>query len=246
MKLYSQPSDPLPSLLATGQALFDWLDHPRAGPACLWYLNPHTLARWRGGGFPSGPDDRIVADGGLMARHIARQTGAGCESLPFDYSGIAGAVLDRLARRAGRLALVGGTGAEAARLGAILGARHAGLSVVLVRGGYGVETAELTRALAQARPDLVLLSTGSPRQERLARALAGGLSGPVTLVTCGAFVHQTARGRSYPRWALERDLRWLYRIGGEPHVAPRVIRYYLPFALRRPALPLGGAQTNSA
>ncbi|MEC7764920.1 MAG: WecB/TagA/CpsF family glycosyltransferase [Pseudomonadota bacterium] len=221
--------------------LLDWLMRPRTGPEVLWYLNPFTLSHHRAGHFAMGGDDHVVVDGGTTARLVSTLTGQPCESLSFDYTGVAATALDRLSRQSARLGLVGGTEDEVARVTAFLSERHPGLDIVLALSGYGPVDPDLAHRAAQARPDVLLLSMGSPRQEALALSLKARLDYPTAIVTCGAFVHQTARHPYYPAFYTGRNLRWLYRALNTPHIAPRILRHYLPFlaraALRRPELP---------
>lgn len=222
--------------------LLEWLTRPRTGPEVLWYLNPYTLSHHRAGHFAMGGDDHVVIDGGTTARLVSALTGRPCESLSFDYGGVAVDALDRLSGTGARLALIGGTADEASRVATFLQDRHPGIEVVLARSGYDTDTRDLTRNVVRARPDVLLLSMGSPRQEALALALKARLEHPTAILTCGAFVHQTARHPYYPALYTRRNLRWLYRAMTTPHIAPRILRHYLPFlaraALRRPQLPL--------
>lgn len=228
-------------LIRTEAGVMDWLVAPRSTAEVLWYLNPHTLARHRAGGFAMGADDFVVADGGTMARLISRRTRLPCASLSFDYSGIGARALDHIARSARRVALIGGTAAEASRVAAFLAARHPGLNLVLVRAGYDTDIAATLAAVEAAAPDVLFLSMGSPRQERLAMAVKQRHARPMAIVTCGAFVHQTARHPYYPDHIMRLNLRWAYRALVTPHVGARILRYYLPFvaraALRAPQLP---------
>ncbi|WP_292025616.1 WecB/TagA/CpsF family glycosyltransferase [Maritimibacter sp. UBA3975] len=206
-----------------------------------WYLNPYTLALQRAGQFPVGADDFVVADGGVMARLAARVAGRPCESLSFDYSAVGLRAIDRIAAAGLRLALVGGTAQEAAGVARCLEDRHPGLDIVLARSGYDIAGRQVLDELARAEPDVVLLSVGSPWQEQLALQAKAWLAKPAAIVTCGAFVHQTARHPYYPDPIVRLNMRWLYRALRTPHVALRIARYYLPFVtramLRQPTLP---------
>lgn len=241
--LYSATAVTGRSRLIRRQAdLLHWLTAPRPGPEVLWYLNPHTLSHHRAGHFATSGDDHVVIDGGTTARIVSKLTGVPCESLSFDYAGVACAAMDRLAQRGARLGLIGGTSEEVSRVASFLRERHPGLRVVLAASGYHPSHRQLMSDVAVARPDVLLVSMGSPRQEALALALKARLDHPTAIVTCGAFVHQTARHPYYPEVYTRRNLRWLYRALNTPHIAPRILRHYLPFlaraALRRPQLPL--------
>lgn len=242
-------------LLRSGAEVLDWLDRPRQTSAVLWYLNPHTLWLYRRGAFGLAPSDAVVADGGVMARSLTRRFGRRCDSLPFDMSGMAPMVLDALAGWGGRIALVGGRSDENARAAARLGRDFAGLNLVFTADGYTPDRAAMIKRIADARPQVILLSVGAPRQEQLAEELRSDLSGAV-IITCGAFVRQTAETSGYyPGWATRRELRWFYRSLREPHIGWRVVTRYLPYILRDRLRPLPlpirdakfpGDQTNSS
>jgi exopolysaccharide biosynthesis WecB/TagA/CpsF family protein len=224
-------------LIDTEDALLDWLASPRVTSEVAWYLNPHTLFHHRAGRFPMGADDFVVADGGTMARTISRVTRTPCASLSFDYAGIAPRALDRIAGAGLRLAIVGGTAEEADRVAGFLASRHPGLDIALARSGYDIDSHAVLTEIGRAVPDVLLLSVGSPWQEQLALRAKALLPHPAAIVTCGAFVHQTARDPYYPAPVLKLNVRWLYRALRTPHIAVRIARHYLPFVARAALVP---------
>jgi N-acetylglucosaminyldiphosphoundecaprenol N-acetyl-beta-D-mannosaminyltransferase len=134
--------------------------------------------------------------------------------------------------------LLGGEPGAADRAGEALAARCPGLRVAgtgCPPPGFDTDPARLAAVCDQvvaARPDVVYVGLGFPRQERLIGRLAPAL--PDTwFVGCGAAIGFAAgTRRRAPRWMQRAGLEWLHRLGTEP---TRLFRRYLvhdaPFAL---------------
>jgi N-acetylglucosaminyldiphosphoundecaprenol N-acetyl-beta-D-mannosaminyltransferase len=95
------------------------------------------------------------------------------------------------------------------------------------------EFAAVRARLEEARPDIVYVGLGFPKQERVIAALAPGLP-TAWFISCGAAIPFAAGElRRAPHWMQRLGLEWLYRLISEPH---RLFRRYvladLPFALR--------------
>ena len=78
---------------------------------------------------------------------------------------------------------------------------------------------------------LVVIGTGSPHQEDLAKSLFLNFK-KIEIYTCGGFFTQTAeslknkRFNYYPRFFHKYNLRWLYRIYDTNYVLKRLLFYY--------------------
>ncbi|MDG4764263.1 WecB/TagA/CpsF family glycosyltransferase [Solwaraspora sp. WMMD406] len=135
--------------------------------------------------------------------------------------------------------LLGGEPGTARLAAAVLRERFPGLTVAgELSPPFGFDTSEeqlaqICAEVTAARPDLVFVGLGFPKQERLIARLRPLL--PRTwFMGCGAAigfvagVHQRA-----PRWMQRTGLEWVHRLLGEPQ---RLVRRYLihdvPFALR--------------
>ncbi|WP_336207955.1 WecB/TagA/CpsF family glycosyltransferase [Nonomuraea sp. LPB2021202275-12-8] len=148
--------------------------------------------------------------------------------------------LSRLAARRGwPVYLLGGPpGAAAAAAGELAG-RHPRLRVCGVDAPpYGFDATEqgrrlVRRQVVRARPRLVFVGLGFPRQDLLIGELRRELPG-AWFVGCGAAIAFAAGTVSRaPRWMRRAGLEWLFRLACEPG---RLARRYLvddaPFALR--------------
>jgi N-acetylglucosaminyldiphosphoundecaprenol N-acetyl-beta-D-mannosaminyltransferase len=139
----------------------------------------------------------------------------------------------------------GGKPGVADELAASLRARYPGLDVVGThtppfRELTGAELAALGAEVAAARPDIIWVGLGTPRQERFmagpGRSLAAGL-----LVGVGAaFDFHSGRAPQAPRWMQRGGLEWLFRLGTEPRrLGPRYLTTNTLFLLRLAAQKLG-------
>jgi N-acetylglucosaminyldiphosphoundecaprenol N-acetyl-beta-D-mannosaminyltransferase len=174
--------------------------------------------------------DLSLADGKpiVWASHLLRRP------LPEKVSGsdLVLPLLDRAAARGWRVYLLGGGPGVAAAAGERL-VRERGVDIVgmaapmlaAVEAGRVDPEGELAAdAVTTARPQLVLVGFGAPKQEvwmhRHRRALA-----PAILVGVGASLDFLAgRVRRAPRWMSESGLEWLWRLALEPR---RLWRRYL-------------------
>jgi N-acetylglucosaminyldiphosphoundecaprenol N-acetyl-beta-D-mannosaminyltransferase len=137
---------------------------------------------------------------------------------------------ERAARRGWRVYLLGGAAGAAERAAAALASRH-GTNVV------GTEAPVVTleprgdatsRAIVErirgARPDLVLVAFGAPKQEIWIHRHAAALR-PAVAIGVGASLDFLAGAvPRAPAWMSRTGLEWLYRLGREPR---RLWRRYL-------------------
>jgi N-acetylglucosaminyldiphosphoundecaprenol N-acetyl-beta-D-mannosaminyltransferase len=91
---------------------------------------------------------------------------------------------------------------------------------------------ELVAAVTRARPDLVLVGLGFPKQEHLIARLRAGLP-EAWMLGCGAGIPMAAgQFRRAPRVLQRAGLEWLHRLALEPRrLARRYLAHDLPFAL---------------
>jgi N-acetylglucosaminyldiphosphoundecaprenol N-acetyl-beta-D-mannosaminyltransferase len=95
------------------------------------------------------------------------------------------------------------------------------------------QLAEIGRNLVAARPDVVFVGLGFPKQERLIQRLRTALPGAY-YVSCGiSFSFVSGEVARAPTWAQRAGLEWLHRLVQEPR---RLVRRYivdgLPFVAR--------------
>lgn len=92
--------------------------------------------------------------------------------------------------------------------------------------------AAVCHAVIEAKPDLVYVGLGFPKQERLISRLRPEL--PFTwFLGCGAAVNFVAGDRSRaPRWMQRTGLEWVHRLASEPRrLAGRYLMHDVPYAI---------------
>ena len=130
----------------------------------------------------------------------------------------------RAAERGYSLYLLGarpGVGEEAAR---VLRSRYPGLRVVGIHHGYfaSEEEPSVVRAIAEAKPDILFVAFGAPRQEIWIRRHQADLGVPVAIGVGGSFDVLAGRIKRAPTWMQRAGLEWLYRALREPKRLPRL------------------------
>jgi exopolysaccharide biosynthesis WecB/TagA/CpsF family protein len=131
------------------------------------------------------------------------------------------AVLGDAAKMGSRVFLLGGENGVAAEAAARMLERFPGL---VIAGTFeppraaieDMDNAEIVERISEARPDLLLVGLGHPKQERwidmhrevLPVAVAIGVGCVLELIA--------GRSRRAPRWMQSAGLEWAYRLGREP------------------------------
>ena len=116
--------------------------------------------------------------------------------------------------------------------------RFPGIKIV---GGYSPPFRALTededKAIAEqingARPDVVWVGTGVPKQEKWMARQRERLDAPVLVGVGAAFDFHAGRVSMAPQWMQDRGLEWTYRITQEPRrLLPRYLVYNPRFIAR--------------
>lgn len=126
-------------------------------------------------------------------------------------------LLVHAAARGWRVALVGASPAVMERLITCLRQEIPGLRLVLTAHGYQSEEAwpGLEQQLVGARPDLVLVALGIPRQETWIEQLPGRRGG-IWMGVGGSFDVWAGVKKRAPSWMGALQIEWLYRLIQEP------------------------------
>lgn len=219
-------------------AVFEGMAHERGG----WIVTANTDLLRQAAESPEvrrlfGEADWIVADG-MPLLWAARAAG---RPLP---GRVAGSDLVRdLAARAGatgrRLFLLGGEKGVAETAAARLRDAYPGLRIVGIASPQlsseptEAELEGVRGQLAAARPDLVYVAFGAPKQERVIRALRPALPA-AWWMGCGISLSFLAgRVRRAPRWMQRSGLEWVHRLAQEPgRLWQRYLVHDVGFALR--------------
>ena len=138
----------------------------------------------------------------------------------------------RCAERGHRVWLYGGRDqGSLMQLALNLRRRHPGIEIV---GGYSPPFRPLTaeeedaiiEQINEARPDVVWVGIGVPKQEKWMAHMRPRLEAPVLCGVGAAFDFHAGRISQAPPWMQERGLEWIYRIAQEPRrLLPRYLSY---------------------
>jgi len=137
---------------------------------------------------------------------------------------------DRCAKRGHRVWLYGGRDqGTLVQLALSMRRRHPGIKIV---GGYSPPFRPLTEEeenavveqINEAKPDVLWVGIGVPKQEKWMARMRDRLEVPVMCGVGAAFDFHAGRISMAPRWMQDRGLEWIYRIAQEPR---RLLPRYL-------------------
>lgn len=114
--------------------------------------------------------------------------------------------------------LLGGQPGVAEAAAAELRRRHPGLRIAGAEHGFFSQEEEgaTVARIRAARPEVLLVAFGAPRQERWMRRWSAALEVPVSIGVGGSFDVIAGRVPRAPRWMQRAGLEWLYRVLREP------------------------------
>ncbi|MET0326660.1 MAG: WecB/TagA/CpsF family glycosyltransferase [Ilumatobacteraceae bacterium] len=141
------------------------------------------------------------------------------------------AIVERAAADGLRVVFFGGAPTVAARAADILRTRAPEAQITTIDAPLvgadgsmedGVAT-ELVQAIRDARPDVVCVALGNPKQERWIRRFGATVGAPVLIGIGGSLDFITGSTRRAPPWMQRAGLEWMHRAVSEPR---RLIRRY--------------------
>ncbi|MGQ0570838.1 MAG: WecB/TagA/CpsF family glycosyltransferase [Armatimonadota bacterium] len=125
----------------------------------------------------------------------------------------------QLAARSGyRIFLLGGAPGIAESTAETLRRQYPALNIVGAQHGFFRPNEEeaVCAQIRGARPDVLLVALGAPRQERWIQRWSAALDVPVSIGVGGSFDVLAGRVPRAPRWMQRAGLEWLYRAVREP------------------------------
>jgi exopolysaccharide biosynthesis WecB/TagA/CpsF family protein len=112
--------------------------------------------------------------------------------------------------------LLGATEEVNARCSELLEEAYPGLRVVGRQHGFFDDPAAVIAAIREARPDVVWVGMGKPREQQLAIHLRDEVQA-AWIVTCGGcFNYVVGTYRRAPLWMQRANLEWLHRLATRP------------------------------
>ena len=112
--------------------------------------------------------------------------------------------------------LLGATEEVNARCSELLEETYPGLRIVGRHHGFFDDPAPIVTAIREARPDVVWVGMGKPREQQLAIQLRDEIQA-AWIVTCGGcFNYVVGTYRRAPSWMQRANLEWLHRVATRP------------------------------
>ncbi|MGB0388084.1 MAG: WecB/TagA/CpsF family glycosyltransferase [Ardenticatenaceae bacterium] len=130
------------------------------------------------------------------------------------------ALAERAAKKEYSLYFLGAAPGVAARAADILKQRYPGLKIVGIVSPPKSPIADMDPAIVEdirkAKPDVLLVAFGNPKQEKWISMYRHQLSVPVMIGIGGTFDFIAGRTKRAPEWMQEKGLEWLFRLIQEP------------------------------
>jgi N-acetylglucosaminyldiphosphoundecaprenol N-acetyl-beta-D-mannosaminyltransferase len=120
--------------------------------------------------------------------------------------------------------LIGGQPGVAEEAAREMQRRYPALTVAGVQHGYfsPEEEPAVVQAIAAAKPDILFVAFGAPRQEKWIRRHQEAIGASVAIGVGGSFDVFAGRVARAPLWMQKAGLEWLYRALREPKRLPRL------------------------
>lgn len=129
-----------------------------------------------------------------------------------------------LAKNGGRLYLLGSKPGIAEKAGAVLTDRYPGLVICGTADGYFQDETAVVERINEARPDVLFVCLGAPKQERFMQDHFDELDVTLMLGLGGSLDGYAGVAQRAPRWMINLSLEWLYRLIKEPSRLGRMMR----------------------
>lgn len=187
------------------------------------------------------PDGMPVVWGSRLLGAPLRERVAGADLVP--------ALAERAAREGYRMYLFGSADGVAERAAALLEERYPG-AVVTGTGGPQFRRVDdmdpgVLEEIRDARPDILCVALGHPKQERWIARHRAALGVPVLIGVGGTLDFLVGAKRRAPQWMRRAGLEWAHRVATEPRrLAGRYARdltHYFPLVLQQAWLTRGEA-----
>ena len=129
-----------------------------------------------------------------------------------------------LAKNGGRLYLLGGKPGIARAAGEKLMEKYPGLQICGSADGYFTDEQAVVAKINEAKPDVLFVCLGAPKQEKFIKAHFEELDVTLMLGLGGSLDGYAGVAQRAPRWMIDLSLEWLYRLLKEPRRIGRMMR----------------------
>lgn len=129
-----------------------------------------------------------------------------------------------LAQTGGTLYLLGGKPGIGEKAAENLRKKHPGLRICGVADGYFQEEAPVIAKINEAKPDVLFVCLGAPKQERFMAAHRAELDVGLMIGLGGSLDGFAGTVKRAPKWMIRCNLEWFYRLCKEPRRLGRMMR----------------------
>ncbi len=169
--------------------------------------------------------DKIFIDGGLLKKIVNLSLKKDLNRYSFDFTSLANVIFKYAEDESLRLSVIGSDVLSNEKFVEKIKKKYPELVLTYSRDGYFSENEyeKIINDLDLAKPDIILLGLGTPKQDKFSLHLKKKLSGKL-IFTCGGFIHQYSNTKNesyYPNILNKLNLRFLYRIFDEPKLIKR-------------------------
>ena len=102
--------------------------------------------------------------------------------------------------------------------------KHPGLTICGMHDGYFKDDAPVIAAINEAKPDVLFVCLGAPKQELFMKRHQNDLSCRLMIGLGGSLDSFAGTVRRAPKWMIRANLEWLYRLYKEPKRFGRMLR----------------------
>lgn len=200
----------------------------KKGGLKMIYLNPKTYLYFRDSNFKHFNVDVIRYDGIYFVTLLKFFCSYKFGRNSFDFTSLADKYFNTILENNESLEIYGGTSEDIIKFVEFLKKKYKGIHITDYDNGY-MDNEYYQNKISFSMSNNILLGLGSIRQEEI--VLKSDFNGK--LVTCGAFISQTANsenGMYYPNFYKNIGLLWLYRIISEKGHWKR-LSYYPKFTV---------------
>ena len=129
-----------------------------------------------------------------------------------------------LAKNGGKLYLLGGKPGIARAAGEKLCEKYPGLTICGAADGYFQDEKAVVEKINAAKPDVLFVCLGAPKQEKFIHAHFEELDVTLMLGLGGSLDGYAGVAQRAPKWMIDLSLEWLYRLLKEPRRLGRMMR----------------------
>lgn len=115
-----------------------------------------------------------------------------------------------------RVYMLGGKPGIAQQAAQVLMERYRNIQIVGTQDGYFSKDEEAVQKIREAKPEILFVAMGSPRQEKWIVKNKAQLGVPLLMGVGGSYDVLCGNIKRAPRWMCKLGLEWLYRLVKEP------------------------------